>query len=235
MKLSNKKILVIGPLLHNWSEIENISKFLEFLKPNYTLTFLDPIFNSANNFSQEFFYQYWFDTLQKINIEYDAFLGFSFGGIIFQQCIKLFEELKKPLIFFSAPSFIDKSINIKLTKIVKMIEAKKIKKAIHYLSRCVMYPSKPSLENIIINHFDEKESALRLLTGLKIILNTDSRPALMKTTVSYTNLIGSHSYLVNCKNIVETSSGKIILIPNSGMRMLQDNFPYCINIIKGIL
>lgn len=227
-----KKILIIGPILPQWSDIDCFSKNLSFLKKDYNLSFFDPFKFFDKKITLKFFYQKWRNFLKKQEDSYDVFMGFSFGGVILQQCFSFFEISGKPIVLFSTPSFSDDLIHKKLSKVVFLAGKGLVKEAILCLNKHVYYPNM-KIDNFVITELEQ--AANRLSFGLKSILTTDSRKILQSTHVNYLNLIGEHSDLVNYRNVIEVKSGKVVQVPNSGMRVLECNQDYCINSIKELL
>ena len=96
--LKMKKILVIGPALAQWSEIHVIAESLQFLHSQYEIDFIDPLGNLVEGINQEIFFAEWHNKIKSLLYSYDAFFGFSLGGVILQQSFNLFEIENKPLI-----------------------------------------------------------------------------------------------------------------------------------------
>jgi hypothetical protein len=126
-----KKLLIIGPILSEWSEINFIKKTLQFLIPQYELDFLDPLINLTVQTERKNFFAEWYSRIELILSKYDAFFGFSLGGVIIQQCLPLFERQNKPVLFFSVPSFSDKMLSTRLREIINLIRQAKITEAIN--------------------------------------------------------------------------------------------------------
>ncbi len=108
-----KKIIVLGPVMPQASEIEAISATLTFLHKDYQLDFIDPLSIQAP-IANEAYYDLWKKELKKHLETYDAFFGFSFGGVILEQCFDLFTTIKKPIVLFSTPTFADEALAEKL-------------------------------------------------------------------------------------------------------------------------
>ncbi len=51
------------------------------------------------------------------------------------------------------------------------------------------------------------------------------------TKVDHLHLIGECSNLVNNENVVAPKTGCLVQVPQAGMRVLQDNLPFCQKII----
>lgn len=233
MKIDKKKLLVIGPITPKYSEIVSISDSLNFLRPNYEIKFFDSLENVSNEISSKNFYFDWLNKLKYESSNFDGFLGFSFGGVILQKSFTLFENINKPIILFSTPSFIDHSLNIKLTTIVEKIKSGQLKEAIQHLNNNVFYPNNPPQKAYFPD--DSGQESLRMIKGFEFILKTDSRKILSGTTIQYLHFVGDQSLLVNRDNVVQSINGKIDYVPVSGMRVLQDNPHYCIKKISEFL
>ena len=233
---NNKKVFVLAPILPDWNHVNLIEKVVNLLlgSEENILNIIDPLSCLEND--AKIFYPWWLRKLEKEINNYDVFLGFSFGGVILQQCFSLFENINRKIILFSTPSFINFALYQKLNKIIQLIKLGLVEDALALHDKWVFSPnavpyqikepvSSAAVENIIS----------RVLHGLNLILKTDSREKLKNTSIQYTHLIGEKSVLVNHQNVVVSTHGKLIIVPNAGMRVLQDNFPYCQQILREIL
>ena len=162
--------------------------------------------------------------MQKIIPQYDAFFGLSFGGVILQQCFSLFEQIKKPIVLFSSPSFADDALKRKLREVISLCKELRVDEALISLYQHVFYPNQPTQPFL----YDDKEAtAARVIFGLQHVLDTDSQAILQQTKVAYLHLMGEASQLVNVKNVVMAKTGSLLLVPNAGMRVLQSNRLFC--------
>lgn len=227
-----KKILVMGPAMAEWSEIQAIKSSLQFLTPHYELDFVDPLSDINENVNQKEFFDRWRHKLENQISNYDILCGFSLGGVILQQCLDLFEQNSKPLIFFSVPSFSDDLLTERLNHVIQLIKDKLLNNALHTLNRYVFYPHEAPLD-IALNNANQ--AALRLSKGLQFVLDTDARPVLQKTSVKYLHLIGEKSQLVNRDNVLIPSQCQLAVIPRAGMRILQNSPADCIPLITKFL
>ena len=222
--MTKKKILVLPPDTPHPSYIESVMSPLSFLEADYildsidSLTFMEDIPNDA-------FYHRWEQELIKYIPHYDAFFGFSFGGVILQQCFSLFTDLNKPIVLFSTPTFADTSLKEKLGAVISLCKENKVDEALHTLYKHVYYPnqilpqSHESCNNI--------HAAKRVIFGLSRVLETNATPLLKENKVNHLHLIGDLSHLVNKDNVVAPQNGTLISVPEAGMRMLRDNLPFC--------
>ena len=224
-----KNILAIAPIMPKQSEIELFSSTLAFLKPHCEIDFIDPLVIIDINVENRPYYlawqQYLADQLQK----YEGFIGFSFGGVILQQCFPLFENKHIPMVLFSTPTFADNALKNKLGEVIHLCENNQVEQALDVLYTDVYYPN-----NHPFSGWDDinlVESSERLIKGLKRVLDTDSRHLLKTTTVNHIHLIGARSDLVNTQNVIPPKSGQLMIVPNAGMRVLQDNAVFCKQVI----
>ncbi len=104
-----KKILVILPDLPQKSFIEPIAQSLLFLNDDYQIDFVDPFDISDDVLGDAYYHRCQLWMKQEMS-SYDAFFGFSFGGVILQQCFPLFEEMNKPIVLFSTPTWADDAL-----------------------------------------------------------------------------------------------------------------------------
>lgn len=226
--MKKRTILVLAPIMPQCSELETIAPALAFLKGAYQLDFVDPLAIMAP-VSNSAYYELWWERLSQSLNQYDAFIGFSFGGVILQQCFSLFENLNKPLILFSTPSFADASLREKLGEVISLCEQIAVEQALASLYRNVFLPHQPPAG--VSETEDKALAASRLIFGLQRVLTTDSRSVLAEASVEHLHLIGENSHLVNQNNVVAPKTGRLVIVPGSSMRVLQDNLPYCQKII----
>jgi len=219
-----KKILVIGPALAEWSEIKAIEASLQFLVPQYSIDFIDPLEEVNADTHRKDFFAGWHDKLQTLIPGYHAIFGFSLGGVILQHCLDLVEQENKPLVFISVPSFSDDLLSKRLDQVIRLIKENLMAVALHELNRYVFYPYEAP-QHFNLNH--PERAALRLSRGLQFVLEADSRPMLQKTRVTYLHLIGENSQLVNSGNVITSPNSQLVIIPRSGMRVLQNNLTDC--------
>jgi hypothetical protein len=219
-----KKILAIAPVLPQPSDIEFIARSLQFLENDYAIDFIDPL-SLMDDLPNAEYYQHWEDYLMKALNQYDAFLGFSFGGVILQQCFSLFRTLAKPIVLVSTPTFADSSLQQKLGNVINLCQENRLNDALHSLYHHVFYPgSAPSQSFDIV---DPKTASKRLILGLTRVLQTDSTHILNHCSVEHVHLIGEHSQLVNADNVIAPRVGQLLVVPHASMRVLQDNVPFC--------
>ncbi len=81
--MKKKAILVIAPIMPQRSEITLIASTLAFLEPYFQIDFLDPLSVIDINLEQDAYYLAWQHQMLHYLECYEAFIGFSFGGVIF--------------------------------------------------------------------------------------------------------------------------------------------------------
>ena len=230
--MSTKKILVLAPVLPEPSDIESIAKSLSFLNKEYDIDFIDSL-TIMQDVSNEEYYQLWENELQKRVINYDAFLGFSFGGVILQQCFSIFSTLNKPIILFSTPTRANDSLTQKLGNVLSLCKENKLNDALKILYDDVYYPDKaPTLSR---ENSNSDLAAKRLIFGLSRVLATDSTKIAQQSSVKHLHLIGEYSCLVNEHNVIAPKSGRLVIVPGASMRVLENNLPYCKKLIMETL
>ncbi|QDP71962.1 hypothetical protein FOG18_04935 [Legionella israelensis] len=225
--MKKRTILVIGPVSPQASDMA-IAKNLMFLQDHYQLDYLDSLV-IMNDECREAYYERWKSYLEDRLHCYDAFMGFSFGGVILQQSFALFESVKKSIILFSTPSFADASLHAKLGKVVSLCEKNQLDVALKALYQDV-FLSTVHL-SFDFTDLDRGVAAERLIFGLNRVLETDSRAILKKSPVEHLHLIGECSQLVNEKNVMTPKTGCLMSVPKAGMRVLQDNPGFCQRVI----
>lgn len=231
--MHKKKIITIGPVSAQSEDMASIASTLSFLDEDYDVDYLDSL-SIMENVPNQTYYELWKQKLTPCVNEYDAFLGFSFGGVIIQQCFPLFAtHLHKPIILFSTPTFADTELIKKLGKVIQLCHEKKLEEALNALYQPVFYPN--PMPALSINTIDEEQAYARLIFGLSRVLNTDSTTALQENTVEHTHLIGEYSDLVNKSNVAPPNNGHLEVVPKASMRVLQDNPSFCQKVIMEIL
>ncbi len=223
-----KKILALGPVMPQESEIQAIASTLSFLQEDYQIDFIDPL-SIQEDIANEAYYRLWEIEIEKNLESYDIFFGFSFGGVILQQCFNLFAGHNKSIILFSTPTFADKDLGEKLGRVVYFCKGNQVIKALNFLYKDVFYPNKaPQQFTEVAN---ETLVASRLIFGLERVLTSNSTIILSKSTVDHLHLIGECSNLVNRANAIVPTTGRLVIVPGAGMRVLQDNPVFCQKII----
>jgi hypothetical protein len=222
--MKKKKILIITPVEPFPSSLETIISPLDFLNEDYSFHLIDSL-SIMKDSSNEEYYSRWEQELIRYLPNYDAFFGFSFGGVILQQCFSLFTQINKPIILFSTPTFADDSLTKRLGKVISLCKENKLDEALHALYKEVYYPNEmPPQAYESINTIAAIE---RLIFGLSRVLGTDSTAILKENEVNHLHLIGEQSHLVNKDNVIAPRIGTLICVPEAGMRMLKDNLPFC--------
>lgn len=210
----------------------SIAKTLSFLTEDYTLDYLDSL-SIMEELPNAAYYTLWEQKLSTYINDYDAFFGFSFGGVIIQQCFSLFQPLNKPIILFSTPTFADSSLKQKLGLVIHLCQQDRLEDALQALYEPVFYPNPmPPLSS---TEFNREEAYERLIFGLTRVLQTDSRTIIQNNHVLHLHLIGEYSDLVNNKNVIAAQNSQLVIVPHSSMRVLQDNPAYCQKIILEVL
>ena len=218
------KILTMVPVVPQSSEIETIAKSLAFLHPEHSIDFIDSM-SIMEDLPNAAYYQLWEQELKQSLDKYDAFFGFSFGGVILQQCFSLFTKTKKPIVLFSTPTFVDEPLRAKLTKIISLCEDDKLDEALGIHFQRVYAPNIPKKSFDVIT--DQAMTKKRMIFGLTRFLATDSRLTLKENPVGYLHLFGEFSDLVNSNNVLVGPKGRVLQVPGASMRVLQDNPAFC--------
>lgn len=228
-----KKILVILPDIPSRTHQDAIEQSLLFLKEHqYELTFIDP-YDYHCDLDNLAFYKAWQGRLESWCEHYDAFMGFSYGGVIIQQCLNVFDKCKKPVVLFSSPSFADETLYQKLEHVVALCQNGQLTEALQSLYQWVYQSSADITPLLKVD--DHVEAVERVVSGLKRVMSTDSRPHIKQSSHPYIHFIGERSRLVTDSVVTCGPHGKIINVPSAGMRILKDNPEYCQPIILDYL
>lgn len=222
--MPKKKILVLTPDTPDPSYIETVVSPLSFLEDEYTIHPIDSLL-IMEEVDKITFYQLWAQKLKEFIPYYDAFLGFSFGGVIIQQCFPLFTNLNKPIVLLSTPTFADKALTQKLENVITLCDQGQIEQALNFLYQHVYYPNEaPELSHDLL---DKTAAAKRVIYGLSRVLETDASSILKTNDIKHLHLIGEQSHLVNIDNVIPSKAGTLISVPDAGMRVLRDYPLYC--------
>ena len=219
-----KKILVIAPVLPHEADIESIAKSLAFLYEDYHIDFIDPL-TIMQDLPNDAYYKLWEQEIGKKVATYDIFFGFSFGGVILQQCFSLFSTINKTIVLFSTPTRADSALTEKLGNVIKLCQENKVNEALVMLYNDVYYPDNPPAP--FPEHPHDAIAAKRLVFGLTRVLETDSTKIVQEARVKHLHLMGENSQLVNAKNVIAPLCGSLVIVPCAGMRVLEANLPYC--------
>ncbi|MDP1602270.1 MAG: hypothetical protein Q8M03_03310 [Legionella sp.] len=230
--MKKNKLLAIAPVMPQETDIESLAETLSFFHERYDIDFIDPLthMNDSNN---DAYYQQWKLALNKYLPNYDAFVGFSFGGVILQQCFSLFASLDKPIILFSTPTFADDALSEKLGSVISLCKENQVIEALTCLYRDVFYPHHRPLQ--FPENFNQEKAKKRLIFGLTRVLDTNSTQIMAESTVKHLHFTGEQSHLVNAQNISIPKHGRLITVPGAGMRVLEDNLSFCKKIIGEIM
>lgn len=227
MRVTTKKILVLAPVMAWHEQTQDIIKMLSFLNNDYEIEIIDPL-QSLSDLDNERYYQAFQERLSPMLDDYDAFIGFSFGAVILKQCFNLFEQRsqqRKSIILFSAPAFADEPLRDRLGEVIALAKQLKFELAHTLLMQQVFHPH--PLNDIDNTYANPRLACARLSEGLTRVLTTDSRAVLSSTTVVHHHFIGELSYLVNRNNVIAPKHGELFIVPNAGMRVLQNNVAFC--------
>ena len=222
--MNKKRILILGPVTADPSELSAIAGYFSFLNDKYSIDCIDPLHIMEDVPNAEY-YRLWEEKISRNLTRYDAFFGFAFGGVILQQCFSVFTPYKKPVILFSTPTFADKTLDQKLSTVIQHCKNNKLNDALYALYQPVFYPH--DIPADIFNIEDEKTALKRLIFGLKRVLDTNSNHIIKNTDVEHLHFIGECSQLVNSDNVSTSKTGTLHIVPKASMRVLQDNLEYC--------
>ena len=224
----NQKIVVLLPDLPQASFAEPIKQSLSFLtERHFEIDLIDP-YEIHGEMDNKQFYQLWRERLARLIEQYDIFFGFSFGGVILQQCLPLFETHNKSIFLFSSPSVINVELRQKLQQVIMLCNKGQLTAALTLLYQYVDHPNQIKR---IFSIDDEALATNRLVSGLERVLTTDCQPILQTTKVAFAHFLGQESGLVKRENVVAPDSAILYTVTGAGNRVLQDNPAFCQNII----
>ncbi|MDX1838577.1 hypothetical protein DIZ81_11465 [Legionella taurinensis] len=225
--MAQKRLFILAPVMPQSADITGMAESLSFLAPHYQLDWHDPLAEMDITLPNDVYYHHWQEKLLGLLPHYAGFIGFSFGGVILQQCLPLL--VKKQLILFSTPTFADTPLTEKLSRVIDLCRQHQLIAALENLYRDVYFPN-----SLPVTEWDIRDAAQaehRLMTGLTKVLTTDSTKLITTSKANYLHFIGGQSHLVNRRNVLAPPHGQLIIVPGASMRVLQDNLPFCKKII----
>jgi hypothetical protein len=227
-----KKILAIAQATPEASDLEHIGQSLSFLHASFDVDFIDPL-SIMENIPNEAYYALWAKELKKRIPQYAGFLGFSFGGVILQQCLHLIEDTSKPVILISAPTSVNPFLSEHLGEVVRLCHKNQFAAAMDYLYSRVYFPNnKPDR---LFEDLSIPVASLRMIFGLSRVLATDSKHLVTQSAHPLIHLVGALSQLVSDVHVSASTKGKVVIVPRAGMRVLQDNPLYAQGVIQNML
>lgn len=226
--MAKKRLLIIGPVSTQTSSLKHLSQNLSFLNPYYSIECLDPLV-TLQECPDEEYYGIWQNQLKQLIKIYDAFVGFSFGGVILQQCFSILNGKKKQIILFSTPTFADSLLREKLEAVISLCSQNKLEEALSSLYQAVYAPH--SIPVTALRYLNRELSIKRLIFGLSKVLNANCISILNHCNVNHLHLIGEKSQLVNTNNVIKPSCGQLIVVPEASMRVLESNPAFCKDVI----
>lgn len=225
----DRAALIFSPLRTSWPEKTPLIELVEVLLPNHKLLYVDSLQWLGE--SQDFFG--YVKALKKDVSKFidnaDVVMGFSLGGTIIQYLFPTFSNAHKKIIIFSSPTYINYSLNKKLSLIRDLLALGKTDKAIKLFNKYVGSTVIDVDESLNINEQS------RLVRGINLLLTADAKVAVSQKATSYLHLLGKNSLLVSPKSVATSVNGDFQLVPNAGMRVLEDNFAYCQELIHKYL
>lgn len=218
-----KRIVVIGPCLPSYDDGLAIVNSLDFINDYCEVSYYDPLSLLYENETEEKFVSKWREKILSLAENHDVFIGFSLGGMLIKKC---FGDLRiKPCVIFSTPTQINTELRITLERIISYLQTNNYAKAISIHNGLVHYPSNIPEKNLIDGAYSEEKK--RLIRGLRVVLNIGDLTIQKKDQRNLLQFVGDLSKLVTKDHIPEEEIGCTVIVPNAGMRMLQDNLDFC--------
>jgi hypothetical protein len=226
--LSQKNMLILSPILPLWSDMDGIKPIFDVFKSSYQLTFLDSLTHIHHDTPTSEFFERWQEYLASNSTHYDVILGLSFGALILQKSLKIFEHSKTKLMLVSSPSQLDDDLIEKLSLVQHYAKTREIQEAVNLLNLFACYPSAPP--ELPLTLYGSTDAAQRVIAGIELVLTHD----VVKTTninKRYLNIVGENSKLVKASNTINSPKSETIIVQNAGMRVFQDNPIFCFETI----
>lgn len=224
-----KDLLAMSPKLPQASDLKPFSQCLDFLKPDYNITWVDPL-EKFINLSYEEYAEYWKHKINSWVESYDAFLGFSLGAVLLQDNLNQFLNRNKVIILFSPPSVIDEILKKKLTTVLNASRAGQTKQAIEILHQYVFLETHMDYEKVRLEPWSV--IANRVEFGLGYVLEHIIPNNLNECETPVYQLVGEQSRLVTKNNVFMTPKSILQVVPHAGNRILEDNPTFSQAIVK---
>lgn len=227
-----KSLLALSPIMLSPSELEDFSHCLDFLKKEYQITMLDSL-EHFENVSYEAYSTYWKQKIAKLVDRYDAFVGFSFGGLLLLNVLEQFANKNKSIIFICVPVMVDHILREKLNTVLSLCDENKTQEAINQLYSYVFQEAHQDYTSY--NSASLDLASMRIKFGLSYLLNYKFEAYKLQNATSVLQLVGEHSKLVTKENILTTLNFASRIVPKAGQRILEDNPIFTQAVIKAWL
>lgn len=218
------KALVLSPILADWEEAKSVIANLDFLFDRYNLIMYDSLSFIKKDYAGQLskYLNIWESFLVNCLDDVDLVIGFSFGGTLLQHLLNKLPLKNKKIIFMSSPAFVTDDLRKKLDEFLSLVEMQAIEQL---LARLSFYssPKSPQSKYILPLDSDQEEMLLRLKHGFSLISQADARNIIASVLMDYLHIYGEESLLAGSNNIEVSPGAMKIGIPNSGIRVLNEN------------
>ncbi|MFN8407130.1 MAG: hypothetical protein U0X71_06585 [Sphingobacteriaceae bacterium] len=224
----DKKIIILSQILPTFKNNDSWFKtqFEDLLK-DYSLEIHDSLSFFENpkrkNIAMVEYSKYFIDLVKQPNV--DALIGLSFGGAILQNLASIIPRPVK-VFLMSTPAIISTMLQEKLDLLIHLLK----KRDAILAEKTLLSLITKEETNLSLQHYDEP-AIQRLLFGFQTLLThhiTHQQPNIY-------NLYGDQSRLVTQADIFPKESPNTFSIPNAGMRILEDNNAYVIQLLQTIM
>lgn len=217
--MSHKNILALSPILPLATDLEDYTATLSFLEKRHRISWHDPL-SLMNNSTIDVFQNNWQVYFENHKSIFDGFIGFSMGAILLQTLLKQLQNNPYKILLIAPPSHLDKSLTNKLQSVLSLLQQNHTIQALEKLYQYVN-----PLQEQSFNYTAEELVTInsRVSFGLSYVLHYASKPLLSTKTTPYHQLVGKNSQLVTEHNLIKNSNIHTYVIPDAGMRLLQDN------------
>lgn len=223
----HKRVLAIAPIMACPTFMSPFRKTINRFFNNRNLNLIDPLTENLLVDNTQF-YADWEKKLFELSSQFDCLVGFSLGGVIIQQSFPILAKLSKSpkIMIFSTPSFVNKNLKVRLEEVINLAQQNKLQEAHKTKMKYVLAPHQKAIESTPFTN--PKLAKRRLISGLKRILSTSSHGQVTSPdSPTHVHFIGNNSILVNRDNVCVSPNGKLLNVPNAGMRVLEDNSKFC--------
>ena len=221
--IGDKKLVIFSPICCQWNGIIDIEEKFKKYSREYTIFYVDSLSIVANSLSM-------IEATIKFrnyikNYCYDAYamIGISFGGTLLQHIADEKLLINQVIVLISAPTYADANLRNKLLLIIKLLDDNNLLEALRSLEFLVQPEN--AIHDIVIDDVnfikDIHQAKKRLLEGFNLMLQADAGDKVKLLSEAAAAIIGEQSQLATLQNVL-LSKQQINVIPNAGMRILDD-------------
>ena len=224
----------MAPIMPSGANIKSIESSVATLNLPYQLSFADPL--SIKEIRRMSFLMQWQKRIElMIEKGTRTFIGFSFGAVILKHVLAHAPDDNLKLIMVSPPSPLKGLLHERLSLVRALCQKGQVLEALHQLYDDVYAPkNKPSN---LFYELDLSTAQSRLIQGFNLLFDLECSSSLpICPNHKILSLIGAQSQLVTrAQGVASETNESVVTVPNAGMRVLENNLPFCLQTINSFL